>query len=79
MNALPKFAYCMFRAAGVVGLALVGSVVAVTVTVAEAPAASTSDPSLVTFERIFKTKDFRLERFGPACFLDGGATSAVEG
>ncbi|MBP6705094.1 MAG: DPP IV N-terminal domain-containing protein, partial [Vicinamibacteria bacterium] len=41
---------------------------------AQPQAGIASDPSLVTLERIFKTKDFQPERFGPARWLDGGAS-----
>jgi dipeptidyl-peptidase-4 len=72
MNTLPSFTLNVSRAARLAGLALIASVLATAV--AEAQPASAGDPSLVTLDRIFKTKDFQPERFGPARFLDGGAS-----
>jgi dipeptidyl-peptidase-4 len=44
------------------------------------PAASQapSDPSLVTVERIYNTRDFQGERFGPVRWLDDSTYTAVE-
>jgi len=37
-----------------------------------------TDPSLVTLDRIFDSRDFTLERFGPARWLDGSAYTTLE-
>ena len=72
MSAARSFLAHLARTASAValGLALLGWSAAPV----EAQAANTNDPSLVTLERIFKTKDFQPERFGPARWLDGGAS-----
>lgn len=72
MSATRSFAARVIRTSPLVAIGLV--LLGYSVATAEAQAANTSDPSLVTLERIFKTKDFQPERFGPARWLDGGAS-----
>ena len=40
---------------------------------------SQPDASLVTLDRIFDSRDFTLERFGPARWLDGSAYTTLDG
>lgn len=70
MRPARSFTACMAQTTLVFCLALLGSSPAR----AQGAVASTSDPSLVTLERIFKAKDFQPERFGPARWLDGGSS-----